>query len=530
MDRPQTRQAAPYRLQVSRPLLHAYTISDGGHEPVVGYALPVTRTRDGHPGPQPGLGLGHNMAAATRSPVSSPSPTTPNNNNNNNNNNKFAEPEEDIAAIAKQISDHAEAIYQTWKSRGLGPAEILNMPQSAQSSQAMEQLVNKFVVEDKARQAAQQRLSPATPRAVEKLVNSFVAEDKPRHGLGLRQGSPSSPSSSPSLDLVAAGLVSDENNKVSSRRSPVPSPAIEQLVNSFVSEDKARLAVQQQQQRANKSLPSSIQFALQKFENKTSPSPVDGRTSPTVTKTTTTTSPLSPAQPTRITPNKGPVTQQPPLHHQEIFLETIETSFPEDLITKPRSPTSDTVDGSAWPLKHKSSPRRASEYLDEVAREEERLINALKTGIILAEDPTVNNNKNSGSKKQADKDKSPVKKAAGVVNNKPVVDVNGKPAVNGLRPHHAPSSPANKVPHPASRPRQHASTPAAPHSPNPVRPFLTRGSVAERVLIFEKCPTELLRDSARRPAPAWRAPQGEVQARAQVSLDERIFFTSLFKK
>lgn len=34
--------------------------------------------------------------------------------------------EEDIAAIAKQISDHAEAIYQTWKARGLAPSEILS--------------------------------------------------------------------------------------------------------------------------------------------------------------------------------------------------------------------------------------------------------------------------------------------------------------------------------------------------------------------------------------------------------------------
>lgn len=46
----------------------------------------------------------------------------------NHHNSKFSttEPEEDIAAIAKQISDHAEAIYQTWKSRGLAPTEILN--------------------------------------------------------------------------------------------------------------------------------------------------------------------------------------------------------------------------------------------------------------------------------------------------------------------------------------------------------------------------------------------------------------------
>lgn len=35
------------------------------------------------------------------------------------------DPDEDIAAIAKQISDQAEAIYQNWKSRGLAPAELI---------------------------------------------------------------------------------------------------------------------------------------------------------------------------------------------------------------------------------------------------------------------------------------------------------------------------------------------------------------------------------------------------------------------
>lgn len=36
------------------------------------------------------------------------------------------DPDEDIAAIAKQISDQAEAIYQNWKSRGLAPAELIS--------------------------------------------------------------------------------------------------------------------------------------------------------------------------------------------------------------------------------------------------------------------------------------------------------------------------------------------------------------------------------------------------------------------
>lgn len=58
-----------------------------------------------------------------------------------------------------------------------------------------------------------------------------------------------------------------------------------------------------------------------------------------------------------------------------------------------------------------------------------------------------------------------------------------------------------QVPHPelTTSQRQHLrQTQAA----NPVRPFLTRGSVAERVLIFERCPSDLLLDKrVRAPAP-----------------------------
>lgn len=58
-----------------------------------------------------------------------------------------------------------------------------------------------------------------------------------------------------------------------------------------------------------------------------------------------------------------------------------------------------------------------------------------------------------------------------------------------------------QVPHPelTTSQRQHLrQTQAA----NPVRPFLTRGSVAERVLIFERCPSDLLLDKrARAPVP-----------------------------
>lgn len=66
--------------------------------------------------------------------------------------------------------------------------------------------------------------------------------------------------------------------------------------------------------------------------------------------------------------------------------------------------------------------------------------------------------------------------------------------------------PEQQVPHPelTSTQRQHLRQTAA----NPVRPFLTRGSVAERVLIFERCPSDLLLDKrVRAPVPQVTKPQ-----------------------
>lgn len=57
--------------------------------------------------------------------------------------------EEDIAAIAKQISDHAEAIYQTWKARGLAPSEILSCRPTAPSIKLSETMRTKPKTEPK---------------------------------------------------------------------------------------------------------------------------------------------------------------------------------------------------------------------------------------------------------------------------------------------------------------------------------------------------------------------------------------------
>ena len=87
------------------------------------------------------------------------------------------------------------------------------------------------------------------------------------------------------------------------------------------------------------------------------------------------------------------------------------------------------------------------------------------------------------------------------------------------------------LPHPQLTEEQKAHIRERTLSPTPynaagvaIRPFLTQGSVAERVSIFEKCPAELrqraasteLQDKLRQPAiAAWRA-QNEVKDKAQV--------------
>lgn len=273
------------------------------------------------------------------------------------------EPDEDIAAIAKQISDHAEAIYQTWKSRGLAPTEILKCHSSATAA-------DKFG----------STLRPR-PSQLERLVNTFVVEDK-----AARQTQQTSHTSVP---------VQNNSSSPHGSSSPVQS----------------------------KEIPGSIQKVAQRFEPRVHP---------------TTISRPAPANPQT--------------------LDTIEVIFPEEVVRRD-SPA------PSWPLKN----RAARSALDEVAREEERLIAALQAGTVVDE---------------------------------------------------------RKAPHPelTAQQKQHLR-----QAGQPVRPFLTRGSVAERVLIFEKCPTEIL--DKRRSAPAVTAWRGgaELKNRAQVSsVKVRIFIVKEF--
>ncbi|CAH0558005.1 unnamed protein product [Brassicogethes aeneus] len=366
------------------------------------------------------------------------------------------DPEDDIAAIAKQISDQAEAIYQNWKSRGLAPAE---------------------------------------------LITCHAAGDTAKLGSMLKPQSPGKPS----IELLAQDPNMDNNR-------------LEKLVKNFVHEDKQRLAAARgganpavtAAATAQKAMPSSIQFALQKFEQN-SVSQTDGapkkpvhavmKKSPTYgdnyahsngvqshlhNNHTTTTNNSTPT--VRVKPVIGQKPQISP--KPRLISDTIEMTLPPDagagLQTWPlknRVITTDAVKKTAAEVKpdtngdtgHRAvnihyntlpSKQNNTTTIDEVNLEEERLINALKNGVVVNEMAPA-----TAKSKDAMPDKEVTTKW-------------------GLRTTRRPEQ--SSVPHPelTTTQKQHLKQTIA----NPVRPFLTRGSVAERVLIFERCPSDLLLD------------------------------------
>lgn len=577
--------------------------------------------------------------------------------------------EEDIAAIAKQISDHAEAIYQTWKSRGLAPTEILTCHSNTTAA-------------DKFGSA----LTPCNSPAIGNAVTGNNIGGKTSPSTSLEHSSPTT------VDILTQTPNLDNGN-------------LEKLVNNFVVEDKARIAASKQRS-PSKPLPSSIQYALQKFERNSTQQTTPTKNNVIIDNSKKLTSVLlSPTssflnKPSQIVKPQVPA-KTPGSHHCEVFLETIETTFPVDLTPSNRSiqqkrPTSTLIasppaDSSlninstassgltTWPLKNKlNDAKRIADvshtsakipqqediikilpaqdekrsvmtgmnsrcaYLDEVAREEERLINALKTGAVITEEPeramACLRTRQKPAVKQEKPKVEPIKQiiigghnyhgnnstvsssgassstanisnignvatAATVSTNHVALANDAKslskddlstmsaidyakiryqaaqqnpPTQQRLEDQRASNNSYNNstteqlvsnartkfemeirkdkdnkntdkdpvtsrwgpritsprprleqaVPHPelTSQQKQHIRTAVATGTGNnPVRPFLTRGSVAERVLIFEKCPSELLLDKRGPRQPTintWRGGH-EVQNKAQTYSKEK---------
>lgn len=280
--------------------------------------------------------------------------------------------EEDIAAIAKQISDHAEAIYQTWKARGLAPTEILSC-----------------------------RPAPGI-----KLSDSL--RTKPR---------------------------------------TEPKPEIKQ----------------------RPELRTDLKHNTQKPDTKRE--------------------------------------QRPNIRSQrpEVIEGTIEMNLPPDLVPERSGP----VVGGVGARRTDAAAMRL-----EVAREEERLLRALRTGGVVAERaaerpdvvPPLSLVDYAKSRYQDRLDGGARKPAAGASGERRaslgshVTEARSKFEARARRASSAGS----------------AEQGAGATGSTPVRPFLTRGSVAERVMMFEKCPSEATLELAKRKTPAstWRGPH-DVINRAQ---------------
>ena len=421
---------------------------------------------------------------------------------------------EDIESIAKQISDHAEAIYQEWKARGLAPTEILKCHPDTDSS------FNRTL---------SPRSSPATtPNST--LSRTILDRTQPI---------------SPEI-LAKAPDLSNSN--------------LSHLVNSFVNEDKARIAAQ----RCDSPSGSSIKYTLKKFENlgERSPSPVANPTPPPPSYSSNaksySSSPPSPPQTQQdIIINKtnsslnnnnnnnlsylnqNDQSQQQQHHVPDVLKDTIEKSSKRPKPETPVKPEHLLNHVPTWPLKHRLVAQNKSDMktpvdkklitsgqssslvdnqsrkspsidvMDEVSREEEKLINALKTGTVLTNEclPEVISSLNDYSnhaEQQLNGITSVIKESTARNDIEPIIMTQTQQTPPPQKPNHTPIYVPHKEDTKGFSSFARVSTTRIPSRhdpkstddkkfelksvPSPVRPFLSRGSVAERVLIFEKCP------------------------------------------
>uniref|UniRef100_A0A182Q095 EF-hand domain-containing protein n=1 Tax=Anopheles farauti TaxID=69004 RepID=A0A182Q095_9DIPT len=541
------------------------------------------------------------MATAAKQSSSSNSPS--------NSVRTFVEGQEDLDAIAKQISDHAEAIYQTWKARGLAPTEILNCHTG-----------------DGAEHAFSQALNPANSPTINHLPGAAGTLPLP--------GDHTSPSTAVVPGVGGSSPTTANSAGVAELLAKAPNlsnNSLEQLVSSFVNEDKARIAAQRQQQQQQQQqrvgggvrtpttgTSSAIKSVLQKFERNGAISVGDAVNSAGVSDVGRSSSYLrtggggGASKPSShlgssnnnnnnfSTLNKNNV--------PDVLKDTIVESKAAGIVReKPQTPVKPEHllnHVPSWPLKNRvvktggagakviggssgssgsssgnnatpvSFSKNTADLMDEVSREEERLINALKTGTVLNSSDSIlpevitstlpdrdvpdygsivdhraqlaglgGSTSGSGTSgvasygtHQSGSVTAMVTAASASNGGGPIVaatngsspTVNGNGATNGtngtnhdtpsvkhwngvpMKPNHIPILNIHQIREQEKLSMnftRNVATTRLPKDfgrstaddekklnmqpktiPSPIRPFLSRGSVAERVLIFEKCP------------------------------------------
>lgn len=105
------------------------------------------------------------------------------------------DPTREIEEISKKISEHADALYHTWKSRGLAPTELLGFythaADAAATSDGASDAGDLFAVDDE-----------QTAEGLQKLVKTFVLKDKEQRAGKTNKGSSSA------VNRLGSGIVS----------------------------------------------------------------------------------------------------------------------------------------------------------------------------------------------------------------------------------------------------------------------------------------------------------------------------------
>lgn len=385
---------------------------------------------------------------------------------------------------------------------------------------------------------------------------------------------PSTPGNAATASASTSGVA-----KLLAQAPELSNNSLEQLVSSFVNEDKARIAAQKQRSpvagRTGAAAGSAIKSVLQKFEQNgaqsslnTSPvnkpnyirpaagvkqvvnnnnnnlGTLDKNNVPDVLKDTIVVEkprekPQTPVKPehllnhvpswplkNRVVKNPGQPAPQQTQHHSSSSSGSGSTSTNNSSSSNSSSNSglNSIVAGTGFLSKN------TAELMDEVTREEERLINALKTGTVLnstdgqlpevitstlvGDVPDYGYSSNSGAD-MVTQSTLMANGNGGINGNGTAVAADANPNAvkhwNGvpMKPNHIPilslhqiheqqklstnftrNVATTRLPKDFGRGAQQDKKEdfQAKTIPSPIRPFLSRGSVAERVLIFEKCP------------------------------------------
>lgn len=455
------------------------------------------------------------MAATAKSSSTSPS-----------NVRNFAEDQEDIESIAKQISDHAEQIYQSWKKSGLSPTEILSCRTDSGPS------FNKALSPTSPTSPVAELLSQAPDLSnnnLGKLVSSFVNEDKARIAAQRKQNSPTSSGNSIAHVLQKFERSSSEpptsqrpTNLVRQSSQPPQSSSISNAPSTSASVASNGLS------SSDKNVPDVLKDTIDNVLPKQKPQ------TPAKPEHLLNHVPSWPLKNRAVNNTSSSGSSNTLSSNHQISVNHILSDSSNGLPEKSDMVKKQSSNASAGVSKKSSSYSAANkhELMDEVTREEERLINALKTGTVLNNDSskatpspktslpevitshTLNNHHHTSD--TAPKERGNMNSQPDVSSSAPQMPLeNGQPALklfNGVpaKPNHTPmfnvqtftnkdgDKPfsVNKVAtarmpfRTQARDIDDLKNATAKNTPSPVRPFLSRGSVAERVLIFEKAPPE----------------------------------------